>query len=174
MSNDLEARNAELEAEVERLRAKNELFRTEHKTAFGLAALLMAGPSLAKAFHSWFHVAVGENNLPVKETEDLAASITRRVIRVGFIGFLITLVPAGMLLWQNFLIRSQNKLIMDDSTRARRAQLIATIYDEDCSLKEQAAPAEGEGLDQEGDEEPFEEEGCPPKSHIRSRTEAAM
>jgi hypothetical protein len=174
MSEDLEARNAELEAEVKRLRTENELFRTEHKIAGGFATLVLAGPSLVNAFRKWFHIVKREKEAPVEESADLAAAVTRRLINAGIIGlFFASILPAGLLLWQNTLIRSQNqyfreqigvmqkqneyfqeqnKVILDDSTRARRAQLIATIYDEkDCGEKD-----------------------CPPKAHIRSRVEALL
>jgi hypothetical protein len=176
-ASDQDTRIAELETENKRLRAENELFRTEHKIAGGFATLVLAGPSLVNAFRKWFHVVKREKEAPVEESADLAAAITRRLINVGIIGlFFASIFPAGLLLWQNTLIRSQNeyfqqqnqhlqeqnKVILDDSTRARRAQLIATIYDEDCNLVEEA-PNICDGLP-----------GCPPKAHIRSRTEATL
>jgi uncharacterized protein YjbI with pentapeptide repeats len=183
----IEIRFAELEAEVKRLKSENDLFRMEHKIAGGFVTLVLAGPDLVSAFRKWFHVVMRRKETPVEESADLAAAITRRLFNVGIVGlFFASILPAGLLLWQNTLIRSQNqyfqeqnqhlqaqnKVILEDSTRSIRAQFIAAIYDEECGLRETRESSE-EGIDLELDRV-IAEQGCAPKAHVRSRAEAAL
>jgi hypothetical protein len=87
----------------------------------------------------------------------------------------LTLVTLLILAFHNYLIQDQNKLIRDNSERVWRAQLIATIYDEDCSQKNLVKNSE------ECNQEVFArtyrgtaQGECPPKAHYRSRHEAAL
>ncbi len=87
----------------------------------------------------------------VDETAELGAAILRRVIRVGLFAFLVGSLAVVLPLWQNFLIRDQNAKIQkqieqqaSDTLIVRRAQLLATIYEEECedsASQENSAPS---------------------------------
>ncbi|HXK39830.1 MAG TPA: pentapeptide repeat-containing protein, partial [Candidatus Paceibacterota bacterium] len=57
------------------------------------------------------------NPLPVEETAALGAAVVRRVLSIGLIGLLL---PTILLVWQNFLIRDQNKYLREQTSEIRR------------------------------------------------------
>ncbi len=179
-----EERIARLEEENERLHAENEQLRKEQtdaaqavKSAGGLATRVLLGRRLRRSFRDWLNAKSLRDPLPADESADVLAAIVRRVIRVGMVGLLVAVLPGAFLLWQNVLIREQNDAIRSqieqqaeqieqqtsDTLIVRRAQLLATIYEEECSNDgPQASAATSDTPSMI----------CLPKAHLRARQEA--
>ncbi|MEM7245914.1 MAG: pentapeptide repeat-containing protein [Acidobacteriota bacterium] len=158
----------ELEAENARFKA---ILAAEGKLAlFGgkLAALVALGPGLTASIHRWLDVRAEGGELPRLETAQVVAAIVRRVLAVGVLGLLLTALPMLLLWRQNVLIERQNESLIDQieqerdlTNAARRAELVATLYDR-----------QSEGLNgaERADETP---EKSPLKASRRARAEAA-
>jgi len=176
----------ELRAEVKRLR------RVEGAVvgAGGVAAKIVAGAELRDAFRAWVRVTRGAQrprDLFTAEAADLGAAVVRRTIRVGLAGVVLAALPGALLIWQNLLLQSQVQQQASDTLIVRRAQLLETIYSEDCVEVEAGGEASVAGDSQNGDrdeENPTEpaaappdtepELKCRPTAHIRARQEAVL
>ncbi len=183
----LEEENERLRAENERLRREREEAARAAKGAGGLAVRILLGRRLQTSFQAWLKAKSLRDPLPADETAELGAAIVRRWLRVGWWQLVLALggaVTAGILIWQGLLIRgqieqqqAQNDLIRGqieqqatqierqaaDTLIVRRAQLLATIYEEEC--QDSAASAEATFSS---------ERNCAPKSHLRAREEAVL
>ncbi len=199
-------RNAELEAELKETRdqlrktqaqlenLQGELERASRRSRqlgrWGLR--LLAGPELRTSSRAWF-ARLAELRSPRElvspESADLFTAIARRVLRIGVFGLVVAtfaIFTPLVTLWQSFLIRDQNTTIQRqveqqaaDNLIVRRAQLLATIYEEKCQDSPPAAEsAEGEespaapAESAEGEESP--ERACAPRAHVRARQEAVL
>ncbi len=139
----LERENAQLRQELQRL--ESELAR--HRVKHGLSAWVgrrairaIVGWNLTERLAAWIEAYRRVKPvIPIEETAAVLEGVLHRVIRVGLWTLAVGLVPIVLLFWQNLLIRDQNQYFREqiaemrkqDQT-ARRAELIATIYDEDC------------------------------------------
>ena len=129
----------ERDARIRELELETKVTRTLGTGVFGVGALLVAGPNLVRAFRAWHQARRDGEPAPVEETTQLSAAVVKRIFNVGLIGLLVTLLPIGLLFQQNRLLSKQNDAFTRDTNIARRAQLIATLYDTDCSLLEHLA-----------------------------------
>ena len=194
---------AEFKGEVRRLRA--ELEKRDQKVAefeqrdqqqarlarnaVGLGGRILVGRPLRSSFHAWLKKKSLRDPLPADETADVLAAIVRRVVRVGVVGLLVTMVPAGFLLYQSILMRQGNGAIREqitlmgqgneairrqieqqaaDTLIVRRAQLLATIYEEDCY------DAEENAADNDTTQNKRPDAICRPRAHARARQEAVI
>lgn len=161
---DLERELAETKAELKRLRRKERLLARVGKGAGGLSALLILGPGLSRSLYSWFREKSLKKPVSPRQTAEVVAAVIRRVTGVGLVALSLGLLPIILLWWQTSIIQSENKLLAEqvsrqarDSEIVQRSHLLATIYEEECSL-----PEESKG----------ETEACRPKAHFRARQEA--
>jgi uncharacterized protein YjbI with pentapeptide repeats len=106
------------------------------------------------------------NNKKVRRRSWFGGLLQSRVLEI-----IIALIPTVFLIQQNSLIREQIQQQEVETTIVRRAGLISTLYDRDCSLlsieqniqsKEKTNPANVDILMND----------CPPKADARSRAEA--
>ncbi len=207
---ELEREVRELQAELERLREERQRAAKVVKGAGGLGARILAGPSLWSTSRAWFEKlskTESPRELASPQTADLVTALVQRVVRVGIVGLLLAALPAIFLLIQTFLLREQNAALQNqieqqasDTLIVRRAQLLATIYDEECEDEPDEAPAtvetaEGETSQNvpasapEPEKAPSEVEPvetadagdperasptCSPKAHPRARQEAVL
>ena len=134
----------QLQSDIRLLKSKNQALTSgkaqkKERTYPELAIQIVAGPSLHQATNTFLH-QLRTHGLPSLETSiQLGSAIFGRLVRVSIIGALIGLMPALMTIWQNILIGSQNTYLKEanqqfraESQAARRAQLIATLYDTRC------------------------------------------
>ena len=77
-------------------------------TLGGISTLVFLGPELSVAISKWLKSRkANQDGIPVEDTASLIAAIVRRVIRVGLIAITLALIPTGLLLWQNLIMRDQ-------------------------------------------------------------------
>jgi len=196
---ELRKENSKLRAEVKRLRR----VKGAVASAGGAAAKLVAGAELREAFRAWVRVTRGvqrPRDLFTAEAADLGTAIVRRMIRVGVAGLALAALPGALLIWQNILLQGQmrqqaNQLQLQetqierqqkDTLIVRRAQLLDTIYSEDCvedgsGKKEPAKSNSQTGVivieypQQSGPgSNPKPSNNCFPAAHIRARQEAIL
>ncbi len=214
-----EERVAELEQEIERFREENEDLRSKRPLvgrldtwAAGLGVTVALGGDLRKSLHAWVEAKSPGDPLPSEETVDLIASLLLRMIRVRWVpllvGALVALSPVALLWWQSILIQRQNEALHQqieqqaiqmeqqaaDTLVVRRAQLLATIYDQKCKggvgqtennpwmathremINKGLATLSVKGMS----DQLFEDSGlppdtiCRPKAHYRTRQEAVL
>ena len=78
---------------------------------------LFVGSSLASSVQAWFDaLKSGKGRFPVTETSNVIVAFLRRMSRAAFFGALIAAVPAALFLWQNLLIRDQNRYFREQNT----------------------------------------------------------
>ena len=109
MSDDLQKRIEELEAENARLRRWERFFRGEHKLLGYLAALFLIGPRLPTALKKWVAARERGESVWSEETTELGTAVVRRLARVGLIGLVVSILTVGGLAWQGYLLSQQNE-----------------------------------------------------------------
>ncbi len=141
----IERENQKLKAELARLQAELARHRTTHKVTrwIGSRAIrAVVGWNLTERIAAWIDAyRKVRPEIPLEETAAVLEGVLHRVIRVGLWTLAVGVVPIVLLFWQNLLIRDQNlyfreqiaEMRKQDRT-ARRAELIATIYDENCDV----------------------------------------
>lgn len=130
----------DLRAERDALRRQVDVYAKEHRLLAWLGGLIILGPSLARSIHKWLIKVSTKNPVPPKETAMLAAAVIRRVTKAGLVALLL---PASLLIWQNCLIKDQNRYLRDQIEKvqqqitlqeaqgdsSRRAELLEVIYE---------------------------------------------
>lgn len=181
----LQAEQERLEAELAQLRGQRERTARAVKVAGGLGGRILAGPALWSSSRAWFEKLSemeGPRDLACPETADLTTAIVQRVVRVGMFGLVVGLVvavlPAILMLWQNFLIRDQVQQQVSDMLIVRRAQLLGTIYEEHCEDRAGATDASSQEMTDPGKigqaRVNTEDRICRPKARPRARKEAVL
>ncbi len=167
------AQLAELQAE-----RKRERRRSRKLALWGVGVL--AGRGLRASSRAWVaKLRERPGDLASDESADLLAAIARRVLRIGVFALVVAafaILTPFVTLWQTFVIREQvdqqaeqNTMQAADNRIVRRAQLLATIYEEEC--QDSPVPAEGEAP-AEGEDPPARI--CTPRSPLRARQEAVL
>ncbi len=150
--------NEQLRLQVEEFLKKKEAAVRGRRRALGYAGRVFLGRELRSSARAWFAAASRKAPLPPDETADLLAAVVRRVIRVGAVGIIAAIAPGVLLFWQSLMMNRQNKAIHQqnetiqnqfeqqsaDTLIVRRAQLLATIYDEVCQYTDAAIEGEAE------------------------------
>ncbi len=197
---DLRNQVKSLTAELEEIReAQEKLARRRVRVAgfaTGLASRILVGPGLVRSARAWFAAPkTAKEPIPVNESGDFIAAVVRRIVRVGWIGLIVAALPSAVMIWQSVLIQSQNQKIGEqiaqqgeqfqeqsaDTLIVRRAQLLDTLYAQNCRKVPAAIPRVGLARDAPAGEpntppsqgETLSEE-CVPRAHARARQEAAL
>jgi len=141
----LKAENATLRRDLERIAETKKQYRKITLTFTEFAVKLIAGLSLTTSARRWFKSLIDQKRLDAEETADFVAAILRRMIRVGTVGLVISIIPFLLLIQQNFLLAQQNRQIQRqidaqslDTRFARRAQLLETIYNPQINIRVRA------------------------------------
>ncbi len=136
---------------VKRLRRENQqlrqtvaVYETAGKGILGSVGLLLVGPSVVTSLRRFLLASSPRKPFPANETASLGAAIIRRLTRAGLLAILIT---SSILVWQNLLIRAQNRYFQEQNQvlvrselRAQRDNYLGTIYDLQCgSLADELA-----------------------------------
>jgi hypothetical protein len=165
----------ELEKEVKKLQSQNDTLQQQFKDS-QLAQIvrrkkirklflrMTLGPSLNKAFQAWVSSYETSQSFPKQETIDILTAIFQRIIRVGFVGVLITSLPTFVMIWQNILLQSQ----LHDQQLAnyinRTSELTSILYETEATCKSSE-------LHDDYSQVPVS--SCPPRASKRARSEAA-
>ncbi len=152
------SRVAELESELEQVRAELEEALSRNKLA-----------------RSSSHESLGR---PKRRLRDLL----RNAAVAGTFGAIIAAVPTSFVAYQSYLTKIQIDRQEADTLIVRRAQLLATIYEEDCEDVVVEAAAEPASEESEATVEgsagekasPATERVCRPRAHPRARQEAVF
>ncbi len=167
--------NATLESEKARLQSELHGLHGSLKLASGFATLVAFGPGLVASLQTWLEANTQQETLPIKETAEVCAAVTRRVLSIGLLGIIIACVPTAIMWRQAELMSSQNELIRQQNMffkqqisgvqdqiaqqatteiLSRRAQLVDAIYSTlEC---------------------PPSTKRCPPRNSARIRAESAV
>lgn len=187
---ELEEQVAVLQKELKRYQEREEKAAIRRRWTLGFTGRLLIGRDLRKSFRAWLEAKSLRDPFPADETAGALAAIVRRVIRVGVFGVVLgaipTLMTAGFLVYQSLLMREQNVSIRDqivqqtaDTLVVRRAQLLATIYEEDCDavVSEDAIESKADSSDRSEEVKNGSvstEKVCRPRAHLRARQEAVL
>lgn len=163
----------ELEEEVKKLRSQNDTLQNRLKdsqiaqirrlkTIAKLSLRMTLGPSLNNALQGWLSSYETYGSFPKQESIDVLTAIFQRIIRVGLVGALITILPTLLLIWQNMLLQAQLRDQQFANYIARKAELTSILYETTCETSEPR-----------GDYLQVPVPSCPPKANRRSRSEAA-
>ncbi len=193
---ELEQENEVLRSSLERLEKQQERAAQARKVAGGLGARILAGPELWASSRAWFEKLSkieSPRELASPESADLVTALVRRVVRVGIVGLVLAALPAVFLLTQTYLLREQNAAIQEqnaairgqnaaiqeqverqasDTLIVRRAQLLATIYEEECEDAAELVPQST--TDTRISKRAAANEVCRVKAHPRARVEAVL
>jgi hypothetical protein len=163
----------ELEEEVRKLRSQNDTLQKRLKDSqvaqinrlkaiVKLSLRMALGPSLNNALQSWLLSYEIYGSFPKQESINVLTAIFQRIVRVGLVGAIITILPTLLLIWQNMLLQAQLRDQQFANYIARKSELTSILYETTC---ETSKPR--------GDYRQVPVSSCPPKANKRSRSEAA-
>ncbi|NJL26724.1 MAG: pentapeptide repeat-containing protein [Thermoanaerobaculia bacterium] len=121
------AENPELAAlreEVQRLRKYRAIVEGQTAVARGLTKLgilIWLGRDLVSAIKNWLIARRDSPGMPLEETAELFAAVLHRLIRVGFVAALLAIIPSALLIWQNLIMREQNRSLIQQIEEQRAA-----------------------------------------------------
>jgi uncharacterized protein YjbI with pentapeptide repeats len=124
--------------------------------------IMILGPTLNNAFQAWLSSYEASESFPKQETIDILTAIFQRIIRVGFVGVLITSLPTFVMIWQNILLLSQLHEQQFTNYINRKSELTSILYETTCKSSE---------LHDDYRQVPVS--SCPPRASKRVRSEAA-
>ncbi|MCP4606735.1 MAG: hypothetical protein GY847_40540 [Proteobacteria bacterium] len=104
----LESENAALRIELGKLKEASERgkqLRARILRFTGIHAVrLILGLNLSTALKLWLGRLVADKEIPIDDTAHLASAILGRIVRVGAVGLLVSVVPIVLLASQTFLL----------------------------------------------------------------------
>ena len=133
--------------ELQRLRKEVRRLRRYEKIVHGqfflsakiarLVTLVWFGPSLVRSIQNLLNA--GKTGTPFSEVElaQLIAAVIRRMLRIGLIAIVLAVLPVGVLVWQNTLMREQ-------VTESRKQNVEIVRYNRKTDLKRFLAEVEEE------------------------------
>ena len=110
MSNGTTAELQRLRKEVKRLRRYKKIVHGQFFLSAKIARLVTLvwfGPSLVRSIQNL--LSARKKGTPLSEVElaQLIAAVIRRMLRIGLIAIVLAVLPVGVLVWQNTLMREQ-------------------------------------------------------------------
>ena len=125
---ELKKENGVLKAALRKLDAKNTLKEKTGKRFIKLIATVFAGKSLKTSIYNSIQEFNEERKISLNTTSNLVASLIRRLTRIGVIALLIALLPTTLMIYQNNLLKIQNKKIQDQTFLAEASRRSAQMF----------------------------------------------
>ena len=125
---ELKKENAVLKATLKELEAKRIVKKKRGKKFISLIARMLAGRSLKTSIYNSIQEFNEQKRISLHTTSNLVASLIKRLTRIGVVALLIALLPTTLMIYQNNLLKIQNKKIQDQTFLAEASRRSAQMF----------------------------------------------
>lgn len=125
------------ELEKENLRLKERLSKLENPKKFNkkrwhffanFTATFITGKKLKTSIYNSIQEFNEQKRISLQTTSDLIASIIKRITRIGVVAILFALLPTTLMIYQNHLLKTQNKKIQEQTYLAEASRRSAQMF----------------------------------------------
>ena len=125
---ELKKENKRLRESLQKIESKRIDKINKKKKAFSFIGSLIAGKSLKDSIYDSIQEFNEERKISLGTTSNLAASLIRRLTRIGVIALLIAILPTTLMIYQNNLLKKQNKKIQDQTYLSEASRRSAQMF----------------------------------------------
>lgn len=125
------------ELEKENLQLKERLAKLENPKKFNkkrlqffanFTATFITGKKLKTSIYNSIQEFNEQKRISLQTTSDLIASIIKRITRIGVVAILFALLPTTLMIYQNHLLKTQNKKIQEQTYLAEASRRSAQMF----------------------------------------------
>ena len=127
-TSDLEKENALLKKELEKWQKKANGKKKRLKGFLLFAAQIFAGKSLKTSIYNSIKEFNEKRRVSMETSSALAASLIKRLTRIGVIALLIAILPTAIMIYQNQLLKIQNKKIQEQTYLAEASRRSSQMF----------------------------------------------
>ncbi len=124
----LEKENELLKERLEKYQQKKKTNLKKKKWFFKIGVSLLTGKKLKTSIYNSLQEFNEQKKISLQTTSDLAASIIKRLTRIGVFALLFAVLPTTLMLYQNSLLKKQNKKIQDQTHLAEASRRSAQMF----------------------------------------------
>ena len=125
---ELEKENLILKERIAKLENPKQLNKKKWKFFVNFTATFIAGKNLKTSIYNSIQEFNEQKRISLQTTSDLIASIVKRLTRIGVVAILFALLPTTLMLYQNHLLKTQNKKIQEQTYLAEASRRSAQMF----------------------------------------------
>jgi uncharacterized protein YjbI with pentapeptide repeats len=125
---ELKKENKKLKESLQKIENKRVAKINKKKRTFSFIGSLIAGKSLKDSIYDSINEFNQQRKVSLDTTSNLAASLIKRLTRIGVIALLIALLPTSLMIYQNNLLKKQNKKIQDQTYLSEASRRSAQMF----------------------------------------------
>jgi uncharacterized protein YjbI with pentapeptide repeats len=125
---ELEKENSKLKEHLEKFQNSKKSSPKKWKFFVKFTATFFAGKKLKNSIYNSIQEFNEQKRISLNTTSDLIANLIKRLTRVGVIALLFALLPTTLMIYQNSLIKTQNKKIQEQTYLAEASRRSAQMF----------------------------------------------
>ena len=125
---ELEKENLTLKAHLKELQNTVKPKSKKWKFWIKFTATLFAGKKLKESVYNFIQEFNEQKRISLETTSDLIASLIKRLTRIGVMALLFALLPTTLMMYQNSLLKTQNKKIQEQTYLAEATRRSAQMF----------------------------------------------
>ena len=125
---ELEIENSKLKERIEKLQKPNKKDGKKRKFLLKFSATFFAGKRLKDSIYNSIQEFNEYKRISLNTTSELIASLIKRLTRIGFMALLFALLPTTLMMYQNSLLKTQNKKIQEQTYLAEASRRSAQMF----------------------------------------------
>ncbi|WP_439131612.1 pentapeptide repeat-containing protein [Polaribacter sp.] len=125
---ELEKENLQLKERIAKLENPKKFNKKKWKFLVNFTATFIAGKNLKTSIYNSIQEFNEQKRISLQTTSDLIASIVKRLTRIGVVALLIALLPTTLMIYQNHLLKIQNKKIQEQTYLAEASRRSAQMF----------------------------------------------
>ena len=125
---ELKKENDALKTALNKIEEKSALKKKRGKWFLNLIATMFTGKSLKTSIYDSIQEFNEQRRISLNTISNLIASLIKRLTRIGIVALLIALLPTTLMIYQNNLLKIQNKKIQDQTFLAEASRRSAQMF----------------------------------------------
>lgn len=125
---ELEKENLKLKERLEKLENQKRFNKKKWQFFANFTATFIAGKNLKTSIYNSIQEFNEQKRISLQTTSDLIASIIKRITRIGVVAILFALLPTTLMIYQNHLLKTQNKKIQEQTYLAEASRRSAQMF----------------------------------------------
>lgn len=125
---ELEKENILLKEQLEKYQQKQKPTLKTQKWFLKIGVSLLTGKKLKTSIYNTLQEFNEQKRVSLTTISDLLASLIKRLTRIGVLAFLFALLPTTLMLYQNSLLKRQNKKIQEQTYLAEASRRSAQMF----------------------------------------------
>jgi uncharacterized protein YjbI with pentapeptide repeats len=125
---ELEQENLRLKERLAKLEKSPKINKKKWKFLASFTATFIAGKKLKTSIYNSIKEFNEQKRISLQTTSDLIASIIKRITRIGVVALLFALLPTTLMIYQNHLLKTQNKKIQEQTYLAEASRRSAQMF----------------------------------------------